>query len=135
MRYRLISTAYICLLLVACNGQEQVETETKTETEVINKTTEIKTVPEKTLQQKPRPAINLLIGDITIDQENQGNIFNLNKELTETPSDTFETLTRSQAEPNYSFSGKIFTDEEKIDNKEYLDAVDGLQINVEGSFQ
>jgi hypothetical protein len=127
MRSKLISTSFICLFLAACDGQEQ--------TVAINKTTEIKIVPEKTLQQKPRPALNLTIDDISIDQENQDDVFNLDKELTETHSDTFKTLTRDQAESNYNLSSKMLTDEEKIDNKEYMDAVDGLQINIEGSFQ
>jgi hypothetical protein len=127
MRSKLISNSFICLFLAACDGQEQ--------TVAINKTTEIKIVPEKTLQQKPRPALNLTVDDISIEQENQDDVFNLDKELTETHSDTFKTLTRDQAESNYNLNGKILTDEEKIDNKEYMDAVDGLQINIEGSFQ
>jgi hypothetical protein len=32
-------------------------------------------------------------------------------------------------------SGEVLTDEEKIDSKEYIDSIDGVQINIEGSFE
>ena len=125
---RTLSTCLICLFIVACDGQEPTET--------IDKITDIKTAPEKTAQQKPRQALNLSIDNIAIDNHgNDDDIFDLAKDSAEIRSDTFETLSRDQTKPDIDLSGKLLTDEEKIDNKEYLDSIDGLRINIEGSFQ
>jgi len=133
-------------LLAACDGQEQTEAINKTTeviskpTEVISKTTEVKIVPEqateKSIQQKPRPALNLSVDNLSIEHQGKDeNIFTIDKEPTETQSDLFETLSKAKTESDVNVSGKLLTDEEKIDNKEYLDSVEGLQINIEGSFQ
>jgi len=146
MCYRILSTGFVCLLLAACDGQEQTEAINKTTeviskpTEVISKTTEVKTVPEqapeKSTQQKPLPALNLSVDNLSIDHQGKDDdIFNIDKKPTETHSDLFETLSKDQTEPGINVSGKLLTDEEKLDNKEYLDSVEGLQINIEGSFQ
>ncbi len=146
MCYRILSTCFICLLLAACDGQEQTEAINKTTeviskpTEVISKTTEVKIVPEqateKSIQQKPRPALNLSVDNLSIEHQGKDeNIFTIDKEPTETQSDLFETLSKAKTESDVNVSGKLLTDEEKIDNKEYLDSVEGLQINIEGSFQ
>jgi len=91
---------------------------------------------EKSIQQKPRPALNLSVDNLSIDHQGKDeNIFNLDKEPAETQSNLFETLSKDKTEPGINVSGKLLTDEEKIDNKEYLDSVEGLQINIEGSFQ
>jgi len=146
MCYRILSTCFVCLFFAACDGQEQTEAINKTTeviskpTEVISKTTEVKIVPEqateKSIQQKPRPALNLSVDNLSIDYQGKDeNIFNLDNEPTETQSDLFETLSKAKTESDVNVSGKLLTDEEKIDNKEYLDSVEGLQINIEGSFQ
>ena len=147
MRTRILSACFICLFFVACDRQEKTSDINKTPKvvskapEVISKTAEVetaevKTAPEKAMQQIARPPLNLSINDISIDhQGNDDDILNIDKEPKETLSDTFSTLSRNQAEPDISFSGKIFTDEEKLENKEYLDSIDGVQINIEGSFK
>jgi hypothetical protein len=132
MCFRILSVCFVSLFFAACSGQEQ--------TEAINKITEVKIVPkqatEKPIQQKPRPALKLSVDNISLDhQGNNDDIFNIEKESTETHSVTFETLTRDKKESDINVSGKLLTDEEKIDNKEYLDSIEGLQINIEGSFQ
>ena len=135
MRSRILSTCFICLFFAACGEQEK--------TSVINKTTEVKT-PEtptkkeakKSIQQKARPALNLSIENVPLDnQESDKDIFNEDKEPTDTQSELFDTLNRKQTESDINLSGKVLTDEEKIDNEEYLDSIDGLQINIEGSFE
>ena len=146
MCFRTLSACLICLFFAACDGQEQAEAINKTTeviskpSDIVSKTTVVKTAPEqapeKPIQQKPRPVLNLSVDNISIDhQRNDDDIFNIDKEPTQAHSVTFETLTRDKKEPNINLSGKLLTDEEKIDNKEYLDSVEGLQINIEGSFQ
>ena len=138
MCFRILSVCFVSLFFAACDGQEKTSVINKT-TEIISKVPEVKTAPEqvieKPIQLKPRPALNLSVDDISIDQDNRDYVFNLDKESAETNSQLFETLSRDQAESSYNLSGKILTDEEKIDNKEYLDSIEGLQINIEGNFQ
>ena len=139
MYSRILSACFICLFLVACDRQEKTSVTNKT-TEIISKPIEVKTVPEqatkKATQQKTRPALNLSMDNILLDQQkNNEDIFNKDKEPTETQSELFETLNRNQKKSDINLSGKLLTDEEKIDNKEYLDSVEGLQINIEGSFK
>lgn len=138
MYSRILSACFICLFIAACDRQEETSVTNKT-TEVISKPTEVKITPEqateKATQQKTRPALNLSIDNIPLDhQEKNEDLFNKDKEPTETQSELFETLNRGQTESDINVSGKLLTDEEKIDNKEYLDSVEGLQINIEGSF-
>jgi len=146
MCYRILSTCFICLFLAACDGQEQTEAINKTTeviskpSDIVSKTTEVKIAPEqateKSIQQKPKPALNLSVDNLSIDHQGKNDdIFNIDKEPTKAHSVTFETLTRDKKEPGINVSGKLLTDEEKIDNKEYLDSVEGLQINIEGNFQ
>ena len=139
MRFRVLSACFICLFIVACDWQEQTDAINKN-TEVIRETTEVKTAPEQTTdkptQQKTKPALNLSIENIPLDhQEGDDDILNIDKEPADTNSELFETLNRDKAESDINVSGKLLTDEEKIDNEEYLDSIEGLQINIEGSFQ
>lgn len=128
MRPGILNVIFICLFFAACTGQEQ--------TEAINKTTDVKMAPDKATKKKIRPALNLSVDNISIDhQRNDDDIFNKDKEPAVTQSELFEILNREQAKSDINMSGKLLTDEEKIDNKEYIDSVDGVQINIEGSFQ
>jgi hypothetical protein len=138
MHSRILSACFICLFFAACGEKEQTEViNTKIiNTEVINKPSKVKTAPEKAVQQKPRPALNLTVDNISIDlQRNDEDIFNSDKKPAKAPSETFKILSRDQSKSDTKLSGKMFTDEEKIDNEEYLDSIDGVQINIEGSFQ
>ncbi|MCK5394895.1 MAG: hypothetical protein KAJ32_02835 [Gammaproteobacteria bacterium] len=129
---RILSACFICLFIAACGTQEQ--------TTPVEKTTEVKTAPEKTATQKTttrktRPVLNLSIDNIPIDhQSNDDNIFIKDNEPTEKNSDLFETLSKDQTEPNINLSSKLLTDENKLANKEYLESVDGVQINIKGNF-
>jgi PBP1b-binding outer membrane lipoprotein LpoB len=137
MHYRILSSCFICLFFAACSEKEKTEV-VNTEIiniEVINTSGEVKIVPDKTVQQKAGPALNLSIETISIDlQKNNKDIFNGDKKPIDTHSETFIILNRDQSESNTKLSGTMFTDQEKIDNEEYLDSLDGVQINVEGSF-
>jgi len=124
---RILSACFICLFFTACNTQEQ--------TTPVEKTTEIKTAPEKTTTQKTSPVLNLSIDNVPVEhQSNDDNIFNKDNEPTEKNSALFETLSKDQSEPNINLNGKLLTDENKLANKEYLESVDGVQININGNF-
>jgi len=128
MRPRILSVIFICLFFAACSEKEQ--------TDANSKTTEVKISPEKATKPETMPALKLSVDDITIDHQiNDDDILNSNNQPAETQSELFEILNRDQTESDINLSGKVLTDEEKIDKKEYLDSVDGVQINIEGSFE
>jgi len=132
MHFRILSVCFICLFSTACEKQKQPEVINKP---VINKPSEVKTAPEKVVQKKAVPALNLSIDNTSIElQNNENGIFNRDKEPTQAHSKIFKTLNKEQSESDTSWSGKIFTDQEKIDNKEYRNSIDGVQINIEGNF-
>lgn len=134
---RILSACFICLFMTACNTQGQIT--------AVKKTTEIKTTPDKMTRQetmmtktdtiKARQALNLSIDSISVDQQrNDDNTFDEDIALKENNSALFETLSRNKVDDEINVSGKLITDENKLANKEYLDSIDGLQINIEGSF-
>lgn len=129
---RILSTCLIYFFITACSSQEQAVT--------VKKTSEIKTAPENTVIHKTstvitRPALNLSIDNFTAEQvSNDGAIINKDKEATEETDALFKTLSKNQIESRVNLSGKLLTDENKLENKEYLDSVDGVQINIEGNF-
>ena len=126
-QFQILKTCLICLFIAACDTQEQ--------TTPIKKAAEIQTAPEKSAPQIAKPTLDLSIDNIAIEHPSNGAIFLNNKIPTEKNSELFETLNKEQAEANIDISGKIYTDEEKLKDKEYLDSVEGVQINVEGKFE
>ncbi len=84
---------------------------------------------------KARPAINLSVDNMHIDHHiNNNNFVNTGKEPTEKNNALFETLSKNHIESKINLSGKLLTDEDKVENKEYLQSVNGVQINIEGNF-
>ena len=134
---RILSTCLICLFIAACNTQGQ--------TTAVKKITESRTVPEiavpeKIAKGKASAVKTMLVLNLSTDNipvEHQGNgddIFKKEKDSKAKNSALFETLGKEKTEPRLHFSGKLFTDEAKLDNKQYLDSVEGVQLNIEGSF-
>lgn len=134
---RILSTCLICLFIAACNTQGQTAavknpTETRTVAEIAAPE---KIAKDKTSAVKTRLALNLSTDNIPVEQQENGNdIFNKEKDSKATNSALFETLGKDKTEPRIHFSGKLFTDETKLDNKQYLESVEGVQLNIEGSF-
>ena len=134
---RILSAGFICLFMTACNTQGQLTAGKETaEVRVTpDKMAKQKIVTAKTDMIKARPALNLSIDNISVDQQrNDDNTFDKDKALKENNSALFETLSRNKVDDDINVSGKLFTDENKLASKEYLDSVDGIQINIEGSF-
>ena len=67
-------------------------------------------------------------------QVNNDNFLNTDKESTKNNNILFKKLSKNQIEPRINLSGNLITDKDKVANKEYLDSVEGMQINIEGSF-
>ncbi len=119
----ILKACLICLCITACESQQPPSP--------VIKTTEPQTAPEKT-----HLPLDLSIENIAIESLKNNDAAFLNDKMpTEENSKLFETLNKEQTEPNIDISGKIFTDEEKLKDKEYLDSVEGVQINVEGKLE
>lgn len=79
--------------------------------------------------------MNLSIDNMPVQhQVNDDNFLNTDKESTENNNIIFKKLSKNQIEPGINLSGNLITDKDKVANKEYLDSVEGMQINIEGSF-
>ena len=83
---------------------------------------------------KARHAIYLSVDNIHIDHHiNNNNFLNTGKEPTE-KNTLFETLSKNDIEPRINLSGKLLTDKDRVENKQYLESVNGVQINIKGNF-
>ena len=92
--------------------------------------------PEKTTIKSSQPKLNLSIDSIPADhQSNTSSTFTNDSQATENNSALFKTLSKQNTGPDINLSGKVLTDSDRLDNKEYLDSVDGVQINIEGNFE
>jgi len=131
-RSRTLSVCLIFLSVAACNTQEKTAT--------VNKAAEITTIPVKTTEQKPtivktRPVMNLSIGNLPVEHQiSDDNFLNIDEKFKEKDNTLFKNLNKSQVKPGINLSGNLITDKDKVANKEYLDSVEGMQINIEGRF-
>lgn len=144
---RILGTCIICTFLAACEPQDYPAA-VKTTTGII--TAPAKTDTQKTDRQKPegqkpakqqkatievRPALKLTIDSLPVEsQRNDNNFLNENGALSELNNELYEKLNNKNVHPGVNLSGKLLTNEDKLDSKEYLDSVDGLQINIKGNF-
>ena len=132
IHFRIFNISLICFSVAACTPQQQAA--------AVNKTTEITTVNEITAKQIPtpiisRPAINLSIDSMPVERQNNDDDFlNTDKYASEKNTTLFKKLNKNQIEPRINLSGNLITDKDKVENKDYLDSVEGMQINIEGSF-
>ena len=79
--------------------------------------------------------MNLSIDNMPVQhQVNDDNFLNTDKKSTENNNLLFTKLSKNQIEPGINLSGNLITDKDKVANKDYLDSVEGMQINIEGSF-
>ncbi|MCW8831214.1 MAG: hypothetical protein OQK32_06815 [Gammaproteobacteria bacterium] len=114
---------FICLFITACDSQQPPAP--------IEKNTKPQSAPVE-----PRPALDLSIDNITTEpQQNNNALFIKENEATEANSVLFKTLSKNRTKDKIKLSGKFLTDEEKLENSEYLDSVEGMQINIEGEFE
>ncbi|MFC1589384.1 hypothetical protein ACFL3P_03835 [Pseudomonadota bacterium] len=126
--HKILIPLFISLLIAACDTQQPPAP--------VEKNTQTQTVPQKTVPEESRPALDLSIDNIAIEpQQNSDELFLEEKEAAEENSELFETLSNGKAEPKIDVSGKLLTDEEKIDITDPLESVEGVQINIEGKFE
>jgi hypothetical protein len=132
---RFYSTCLFCLFVAACSRHED-----PAQKDAINgiRPTPDKTVTEKTVTTNTattRQELDLSLDNISIENEvNHDRVFNTRREATENDNALFNTLSKSHREDDIRLTGNLLTDEDKLDEEEYLDSVDGLQINIKGSF-
>lgn len=132
----ILGICLLCISVSACNEQEQstpVEKSAAMEAApVISRHENI--VEENKVTPKNRP-INLSIDGLHDDHQLH------NKNFLNTESQPMEnnnipgTSDNNKTKPGINLSGKLFTDDDKLESKDYLNSVDGLQINIEGRFR
>jgi len=92
------------------------------------------TVEENKVTPKNRP-INLSIDGLHDDNQLHNNNF-LNTERQPMENNNMPgTSDKNKTKPGINLSGKLFTDDDKLESKDYLNSVDGLQINIESKFR
>ena len=73
--------------------------------------------------------------DLPVDsQVNNKNILGAGSEPMEGSNSLFSTSHKTNVDPGINLSGKVFTDDTKLENKDYLNSLDGVQINIKGNF-
>ena len=104
----------------------------------------MKIAPEKTVHEeiaetkastlKKRQPMKLSI-DLPVDSQVENeNFLSAGSEPTEGNNSLFGTPHKNNTDPDINLSGKVFTDNNKLENKDYLNSLDGVQINIKGSF-
>lgn len=133
----ILSICLISLYISACDTQGL-------NTPVVN-ATEKKLAPEiaehekivetKASTLKKRQPMKLSIDDLTVDsQVRNENSLSAGSEPTEVNNSSSVMSHKNNADPRINLSGKVFTDEDRLENKDYLNSLDGVQINIKGSF-
>ena len=82
-----------------------------------------------------KPALNLSIQGLTDSDADVENLIVDGRHIIDNMDQQAQKLTRKKTGDDVKLSGKIFTDQAMIENKQYLDSVDGIQINIEGNFR
>ncbi len=132
----ILSVCLISLYLSACDTQGL--------NTPVGKAIEIKATPEitahekiaeteaSTLKQKHPMKLSI---DLPVDSQVQNkNFLSAGSEPTEGNNSLFSAPKKNNADPGINLSGKVFTDDNKLENKDYLNSLDGVQINIKGSF-
>jgi len=80
--------------------------------------------------------MNLSIGNLPVEHQiSDDNFLNIDEKFKEKDNTLFKNLNKSQVKPGINLSGNLITDKDKVENKKYLDSVEGMQINLKGSFK
>ena len=126
-------TGFIFLIIAACDTQVQ--------TPPVKKHTEIIPVPIEehaivdTVPQGAKPVLNLSIDNISGENviDNDDLFFSDNVRVDES-SDLFKVISKKPPESSIYLSGELLTDENADDETDFLESVDGIQIEIQGSF-
>lgn len=132
----------VFFILVACDNQENDKA-----LPVMSKTQEISVLVEpqekvklesqeqERQQQQTKPVLDLSIDSISDENKvNNDNIFTDNTRI-EKNSALFNTLNKKHTKSGINLSGELLTDKNADDNTSYLKSVDGVQIDIQGSFK
>ena len=130
---RTLCGCFIFLFIIACDTQTQITPVKKiAEIEIRSIETLIKV---SAVSQQSRPLLNLSIDDISLEnRKNNNDMFISDYHRTEKNSALFNELSRKQPENSLILSGELLTDKNIDETNDFLKSVNGIQINVQGSF-
>ncbi len=135
---RIFYTCITTLLITACNNQQQSQsvqkaTETKPLEVIAVPITDNSKVPA--VPQKTRTLINFSIDDLSLGNKSDNiNILINDNAAMEDNSELFTRLSQKKSEPGINVSGELLSDENADEETDYLKSVNGLQIEIQGSF-
>ena len=127
---RYLSTCFICLFITACDTQEAAAPIT-TPSEITKESpaTAVTKSPEiKKESPEIKPLLDLSLDSISINHLNDKDDGLSENEVTEKNSPLFKALNQEAAESEISVSGKLLMKDN--DDDDYLDSVDGAQIQL-----
>lgn len=146
MIHRLMTLCFLSSLLMACNAQDHSDsagsslhddigqnitpgqqTDGNTGADIIS-TAE----PEKP-EYEAKQALNLSITSALEDGSEPDHDTGL-VDLTKGDDQASFIISDKKKQADVNMSGKVFTDQTRIDNKDYLNSVDGIQLNIEKKF-
>jgi hypothetical protein len=81
-----------------------------------------------------KPALDLSLENLADDKVDNGINLDTDQRFTEEDSPLAATLNKKKPATGVKLGGKLFTDDTKLENKQYLDSLEGVQVNIEGNF-
>jgi hypothetical protein len=133
---KILAKLSICLLglsITACDtGSQSTGSDAQTVARLLPEATV--SASKKQQDSVARQVLNLTI-DSDLDNQEDGAInFDADERFIDEANPLADQLNHKNANAGVKLSGKLFTDDTKLENREYLDSVNGLQLNIEGSF-
>lgn len=120
---KILTPIFICLCITACDTQQTAAPAEKNSP--INEVTE-----------KARQPLDLSLEHLPVEAQQKTDALLINQnETTEENSDLFNLLNRDKAEPRIKLSGRLFADETRLEEKDYLNAIEGALINIEAKLR
>jgi len=124
----------ILLMTVACDAQEKIPS-VKNKPQEISAPIESHDIVKPVLKQA-KPILNLSIDSIINEDKNNSDGLSTNNNVhVEENSALFNTLNKKHSESKINLSGEFLTDKNAGDETNYIKSVDGIQIDIQGSFK
>jgi hypothetical protein len=129
---RYLSTCFICLFVAACDTQEAAAPITHPSEITKESPAAAVTKPPEIKKESPetKPLLDLSLDSISINHLNEKDDGLSENEITEKNSALFKALNQGAEESEISVSGKLLMNDNDNNYRDYLDSVDGAQIQL-----
>ena len=134
LKYHTLAICFLSLFISACNQQDQSARLDTAPADKPDIQVQATAPVGQALPETHMPALKLTIDDITSDQDAPFADLDFDSLTASETDEPGSQMNSKKDEQRVKLSGKVFTDQTRIENKEYLQSVDGLQLNIEGKF-